>query len=118
MPDNIPKGAVQTALEKQFFGRFTSREAVVSIAVTAAVIMNNNPERIGWVLVNTGNIQITIRLDREITAGQGIIAAQQGDTIASTFIEDGQLPTREWSAIASAAGGEIYLLEFIREGVL
>lgn len=116
MTDQIPKGAVQTALEKQFFGRFTSREAVVPVGVTAQVILNNNPERIGWVLVNTGNIQITIRLDRTVSAGQGVIAAQQGDTIASTFIEDGQVPTREWSAIASAAGGEIYLLEFIREG--
>ncbi len=116
MPDELPKGAVQLALERQLFGRFTSHESVIAVPVTPTIIFKNNPERIGWVLVNTGNIQITIRLGRVITSGQGIIAAQQGDTIASNYLEDGQVPTREWSAIASAANGEIFIVEFIRAG--
>lgn len=118
MPEQpLPKGSVQLALERQLFGRFTSRESVIAVPLTPIIIFKNNPERIGWVLVNTGNIQITIQLGREVVAGKGVIAPAQGDTITTTYIEDAQVPTREWSAVASAAGGEIFIIEMIRVGL-
>lgn len=111
----IPKGAVQRHLEEVYGGQFTTRERVVSVATTAGVLLKNNPERIGWVIINTGNIQVTCRTSRIITAGEGLIIAQAGDTMTSNVLEDGNFPVLELSAIAAAAGGEVIVYEFIRE---
>ena len=110
----LPKGAVQQALESQLFGRFTVEDDVVAIGVNAAVLLKNNPERIGWLFINTGNIQITLRTIRKVIAGKGIIAAQQGDTINTTFIEYGMFQILEISAIAESHGGEANVIKFIR----
>lgn len=112
--DALPQGAVQRALELQLFGRFTVRETTVAIPITGIVLLKNNPERIGYVLTNTGNIQLTLTLKRDIVVGKGLIIAQLGDSMSTTFVEDGQFPTFELTAIAAALGGEVYVLEFIR----
>jgi len=117
MPEQLPRGAVQMALEQQLFGRFTVREGIVAVGITTQVLLKNNPERIGYVLTNTGNIQITMQLKRDLVVGKGLIIAAQGDTMSTTFIEDGQFPTFELSAIAAGVGGEVYVLEFIRVSV-
>ncbi len=117
MAENLPRGAVQMALEQTLFGRFTVRENIVSIGIVPQVLLKSSPERIGYVLTNTGNIQITMLLARDVVAGQGLIIAQQGDTMSTTFIEDGQFPTYELSAIGSGVGAEAYVLEFLRVGV-
>jgi len=53
----LPVGAVQRALNQQLFGRFTTRENVVSVGIVSQILLKNNPERIGWVITNTGNIR-------------------------------------------------------------
>jgi len=108
------KGAVQRALETQLFGKFATIDNVVSVAQTPVVLLKNNPERIGYVIVNTGNIKITFGLRRDVIDGKGFIVPEAGDTMASTFVEDGDFPTRELSAIATAVGGEVFIAEFIR----
>lgn len=113
----LPEGAVQRALELQLFGRFTTRESTIAVAVNAGVILNNNPERIGYVMINTGAAQITFGLKRDQVDGKGLLLAQQGDTITTNYIEDAQFPTHEISAIAGAVGGEVFITEFIRVNV-
>lgn len=115
MPGRLQaEGAVQRALESQLFGKFTTVRRLISVAQTPEVIFKNNPERIGWVMVNTGNIQITFDIIQDVTAGKGLILPAEGDTVSVNYIEDAQYPTHEISAIASAAGGEVYITEFIR----
>mgnify|MGYP000441070722 CR=1 FL=1 len=117
MADHLPRGAVQMALEQQLFGRFTVRENTISVGIVPQVLLKSSPERIGYVLTNTGNIQVTMTLARDVVVGVGLIIAQQGDTMSTTFIEDGQFPTFELSAIGSGAGAQLYIIEFIRVGV-
>lgn len=112
----FPKGAVEKYLEDLYGGHFRTIERVVAVGVNAAVLLKANPERVGFVVVNTGGIQITLRTSRVLTAGKGLIVAQAGDTLSATIIEDGMFPTSELNAIASVASGELYVLEFIREG--
>lgn len=113
MPEHI--GAVALFLEKQLFGSFVTRERVLVVATSASVILRNNPERIGYLLVNTGTTSLTLRLGRVITVNEGIVMANAGDTLSVTYIEDGNFPTLEFSAISAVAVGEILALEFIRE---
>ena len=113
MPEHI--GAVALFLQRELFGSFVTRERVLSVAITAAVLLNNNPERIGYLLVNTGVSSLTLRGNRVITVGQGIVMANAGDTLSVTYVEDGTFPTNELNAIAAVGGGEIFAIEFIRE---
>lgn len=111
----FPIGAVEKYLSELFGGHFRTIEKVVPVATDAAVLLKANPERVGFTIVNTGGIQITLRTSRVVEAGKGLVVAQAGDTLNSTFIEDGMFPTSELNAIAAAANGEVYVLEFIRE---
>ncbi len=115
MPEHV--GAVALFLEKQLFGSFVTRERVIPVATIAAVLLNNNPERIGYILVNTGTASLTLRLSRTITQNEGIVMPNNGDTLSTTYIEDGNFPTRELSAVSAIAPGEILAIEFIREAV-
>ena len=110
----LPQGAVQRALELQLFGRFTTRETTIVVGLNARVILNNNPERIGFVMTNTGNTHITFSLKRDIVSTKGLSLAQQGDTVTTNYIEDAQYPTHELSAISDAINGELFIVEFIR----
>ena len=109
-----PEGAVQRALELQLFGKFTTRRRLIPVGVVAEVILLNNPERIGWVMVNTGNIQITFDIIQDVLDGRALVLPQGGDTVSVNYIEDAQFPTHEISMIAAAAGGEVFITEFIR----
>jgi len=112
-----PQGAVELALADQFFGRFTTRERIVTVNAAAMILFRNNPERIGWIIVNTAAQQLTFRLNNVVVSGQGFMLVNTGDTASTTYIEDGQFPTHELSIIAAAAGGECFVVEYIRETV-
>lgn len=112
-----PMGAVELALEQQLFGRFTTVERVVSIADASIRLLNNNPERMGWVIVNTAPQQLTFRLQPGVVSGEGFILVNNGDTASTTYLEDGQFPTHEINIIAAAAGGECFVIEFIRDAL-
>ena len=119
MTENItlPQGAVQRALELQLFGRFTTRETTIVVGTSAGVILNNNPERIGFVMTNTGGTSITFSLKRDIVSNKGLTLAQQGDTVTTNYIEDAQYPTHELSAISDTINGELFIVEFIRVNI-
>lgn len=112
-----PQGAVQLALEAQLFGKFTTRESEVVVGVTTTVIVNNNPERIGMVIVNSAGVPVTISLKRDVALYKGLILSQQGDTLSTNYIEDAQFPTHELSAIADGTPSELYIIEFIRDSL-
>lgn len=113
MPEHI--GAVALFLEKQLFGSFVTRERVLAVGTSAAVLLRNNPERIGYLLINTGTASLTLRHNRVVVVNEGIVMANAGDTLSTTYVEDGTFPTIELNAIAAAVGGEIMAIEFIRE---
>lgn len=111
------QGAVQRALELQLFGKFTSRERLVVVDTSAQIILLNNPERIGYIMVNTGSTKVTFALRQDVQADRGFVLPEQGDTVTVNYIEDGQFPTRELSAIASTSASELFIVEFIRYSV-
>lgn len=113
----LNKGAVQQALERQLFGRFTTRERTVSVGAVPLVILKNNPERIAFIMVNTGTQRITFSLKQDVVAGTGMVLPQAGDTVSANYIEDAIYTTHEISAVADAAGGELFITEFMRYGL-
>ena len=114
---NKPEGAGQRALALQLFGKFTTIETTVVVGVVSAVLLKNNPERIGYILVNTGGARLTFAITQDVTEGKGLLLPELGDTLSTTYIEDGQFPTHELSAIAGVGGSEVFIIQFIRVGL-
>ena len=112
-----PQGAVELALEQQLFGRFTTVERLVAVADVSIRLLNNNPERMGWIIVNVAAQQVTFRLQPGVVSGKGFVLVNNGDTASTTYLEDGQFPTHEINIIAAAAGGEVFVAEFIRDAL-
>lgn len=118
MPEhNRPQGAVELALAQQLFGRFTTVERIEDVTNVSERLLSNNPERMGWIIVNTAAQQLTFRPAPLVVSGRGFILVNNGDTASTTYLEDGQFPTHELSIIAAAAGGQCYIVEFIRDSV-
>lgn len=115
--NKVVKGAVQRALERQLFGQFDTRRKVMAIGTTPVVILQNNPERIGFVMVNAGIQQITFDLIRDVVSGIGYVLPSNGDTVSTSYVEDGVVPTHEFSAVSAAAGGSLFITEFIRTNI-
>jgi len=110
----IPQGAVESALMQQLYGRFTVSESTVSVATTSTQILKNNPERVGFVMINSGSYLLTISIRADLELYKGFVLSQRGDTMASLFIEDGILPILDFYGIADTTAGEITIYEFIR----
>lgn len=113
----VVKGAVQRALERQLFGQFATRRKIVSVNTTPVVILQNNPERIGFVIVNATNVQITFDLIQSVVSGTGFVLPAQADTVSANYVEDGVFTTHELSAVAESAGGKLFITEFLRINV-
>lgn len=112
-----PQGSVELALEQQLFGRFTTVERITTVTDSSIRVLSNSPERIGWVIVNTGTQRLTFRLNPGVVSGEGFTLVNNGDTCSVTYLEDGQFPTHEINMIAAAAGGECFITEFIRDSL-
>jgi len=52
-----------------------------------------------------------------VVVDKGFKLPAEGDTVSVNYIEDGQFPTNEISAIASAANGEVFIVEFVRYSI-
>ena len=111
------RGAVELTLEENFFGRFVTRESYFTLSTDEQVILQNNPERVGWVVVLGTDQQIFFALRSAFTDAQAFTLINQGDNVSTTISEDANFPTREIIARTSANTADIYVVEFIREAL-
>lgn len=110
----FPRTATDEFLFRQFQGKILSRETVGTVAASAGTILQNNPERVAFLLVNTSAGSITLRLSQQVTSGAGIVLGPNGGFFRMSILEDGGPCGWEWFAIGSSAGLSYYVLEQIR----
>ena len=82
------------------------------MGTTATKVLNNNPDRLAWTLVNLDTVdEVFVAFDNEVSTSRGIKASAGGGSISLTVDEDGELVTREVVAIASPASASIFIVE-------
>lgn len=99
-------------LKDEFGVPFRESENPVTTTVnnSSTQILENNPDRVGVVVVNTGSNDIFIKFQNDVTANDGIQLVSAGGSVSFNVLEDMTIPTRQMFAITDSGTSQIYTL--------
>lgn len=95
-------------------GLVQQTETFPSMTTTPTQIVNNNADRMGLLIMNTGSAQVFISLSNSPSSTQGILLAGQGGFFSTSVFEDLTLPSRGWSGVTALGTSTLYVLEIVR----
>lgn len=93
--------------------RAIENPVITSIGATAVLVLNNNPNRLAWVMVNLSVNAIYMALNNGVSATNGIYIPPNGGNVSMIWDEDFQ--TTAWAiwGIAPAGASAIYSFEVV-----
>ncbi len=86
---------------------------VDQVAVTKTRILDGNPRRVSFILINMGSVFITVSPDADVSLTKGIYLVPNGGSLSMVWTEDFEMPTMEWYAMANGAASEIFVMEVL-----
>ena len=93
--------------------RAVENPVATSIGATAALVFNNNPNRLAWILVNLSVNAIYLALSSGVSATGGIYVSPNGGWRSMIWDEDFQMTGWGIWAIAPAGASDIYSVEVV-----
>lgn len=84
---------------------------VTQVELTVTKVFSGNPNRVGFVIINTGTANIYISPVNTVAKGSGILLLPTGGSLAMVWDEDFELVSSEFYGIADGAASKIYALE-------
>lgn len=111
----IPEGATAAVYAAKRYGGPTKIvETDVLIGTTIASVLQNNPRRIFWTMVNNSANDLGFGFNRQVTTAVGFKLAGSGGVASMSVDEDGEAVTYDTFAIGGVAGNNIHLIEVVR----
>ncbi len=83
--------------------------------IAATPILPNDPNRLGWTIINMSANVMYLGLTQGVSAVNGIILAANGGRASAIWDEDFILVGREWWVIAAGALSNYYTLEVVED---
>ena len=84
---------------------------VSSVGTSATKILNNNPDRLAWILINLGTEEIYVAFESDVSSNKGILVDKNGGFLVLTVDEDFHLVGYEVWAISPSTTNNIYIVE-------
>jgi len=108
-------GKLDTLLTQQFkiSTRANENPLVSSLGTTATKVLDNNADRLAWVIVNLSANTVYISLKSDVSTSKGIMLAPNGGSASMVWDEDFQMTGWEIWGIAPAGASTIYVLEVV-----
>ena len=107
---------VQELLENHYgtnmYG-FRDPLGTTSIGTTATQIMRQNPNRFAFTVINLSTNTLYINTRSTVSSTDGIRVSASGGSAFFEWRLDGELPSREWFAIATGASSAIWVLTLV-----
>ncbi len=94
--------AVETIIGREVDGQFVVEESDVDVDATVAPLLRNDPERVGWLIVNVGSTILRVSWGRPGTGVSQIPIGAAGGSLSVNVREDFVLPTHELLAQVAA----------------
>lgn len=110
----FPRTATDEFLFSQFKGKVLARESTASTGAGVTTALQNNPERVGFLISNSSAGTVTLGFSRTITSGNGMVLGANGGFLRMSILEDGAPTGWELFMVGSGGGLSLYILEFIR----
>jgi len=86
---------------------------ITAITTTAQMILGNNPNRLGFIIINTGGKFVCIGLTNGVTTTTGIRLDAYGGAVSMIWDEDFDMTAWAWWIIADTGGSTAYCLEMV-----
>lgn len=87
--------------------------AVTSVEDTAKLILGNNPNRFGFVIINTGGEACAIALTDGVSLTEGIVLDAEGGSVSMAWDTEFQMVGWAWWVESNATGTTLYSLEVV-----
>ena len=107
-------GAAQQFIEQLVGGFFVTRERDVTLTTTAAEILRNDPERVGYLISVTGATEAQLAFNINVTTAASIRVPGSGGTFSANVREDFMLPTVSLYGNVAAGTTTLHIVEIIR----
>jgi hypothetical protein len=107
-------GAAQEFIERLVGGFFVTRERDVTLTTTAAEILRNDPERVGWLIIVTGATQAQLAFNINIATATAILVPGIGGSFSANVREDFTLTTVSVYGNVAAGTTTLHIIEIIR----
>ena len=116
MQDKFRPGAALARTQQRLGGTVLEKSKSVSVGSTSvAQLVEDNPDRVGLIIINTSAADLYINLDSVASTSFGILLGANGGNLSLTIDEDFTIITRVWGGLsASGAGNSISVFEYVR----
>jgi len=107
-------GALSDYVQKKFGVSTRAIQDPVTVLCTFAAsvtLLQNNPDRLGFIVVNLGATAMYVAWDPTVSATHGIYIAPNGGSFSMTADEDGELAGWELYGIAITSDNDIFIVE-------
>ena len=105
---------VADIIDTRYGGRIAFNEQVVTLMTPLTRLLVNNPNRVGWVMINEGTDIVRLAPNPQVTPTSGWLLAPSGGIMSMSWDEDGDAVFSEvWAAI-SASSVSVRVREYIR----
>lgn len=109
-------GAVAEILATMFSGPVGVEEREEAPGSTPAEILGNDPERLAYLIVNTGSVVVRLSWKRGGTAADAVPLDADGGSLSVNVRDDYTLPTHAVLANADAGTGTLRIIVVRRQG--
>ena len=86
---------------------------IASVGTTAALVFRQNPNRIGFYIVNLSLNAMYAGPFSNPSSTRGFYLGPNGGSLTVDWREDGHLPGREWWIVADGAGSNLLSIELL-----
>lgn len=93
--------------------RAVENPLVSSLGTSAVKVLDNNGDRLGWVVINLSSNTVYLALKSDVGSSKGVFVAPNGGSAMMIWDEDFQMTGWELWGKASGAGSAIYVIEVV-----
>ena len=114
-PYKTPGGATAAKFtQKRFEGNTRSTLRAVNVTTATTRVLDNNPRRVHWAIVNISAQQGYFNYDNAVTSSNGILLGAGGGSATSSVDEDGESTAWEGYGLNVGAAGTWMVYEVFR----
>ena len=107
-------GALNEFVERKFGVSTRAIQDPVTVLcpfAASATILRNNPDRLGYIVVNLGTTAMYVAWDSTVSATHGVYVAPNGGSFSLIADEDGDLVGWELFGISITSDNDIFIVE-------
>lgn len=98
-------------LAEQYGARADVKMSTVTVTTTPSRILDNNPNRIGYIIINMSTGSAYINFSSTLSSTNGIILAQLGGQFGLTWRDDFDITGYEMYGIAASGSNVLTVIE-------